>query len=67
MVAPYDIFRMESDGSVTWQEATTTLENAKARIDVLAVSAPARYIIESRLTGLRTVIKPGATRNDRLG
>jgi hypothetical protein len=68
MVAPYDIFRIEENGSVTWQEAATTLEEAKARIEVLAVAAPAKYVIQSEVTGRRTVITPGGQRiNEKVG
>jgi hypothetical protein len=61
MTPPYDIFRIETDGSVSWQDAMTTLEKAKARIEVLAVSTPAQYLIQSNVTGRRIVITQGAS------
>jgi hypothetical protein len=66
MLPPYDIFRLEKDGSVTWQDAKATLEKAKAQVEVLAASTPAQYIIESHVTGRRIIITPGATHNERI-
>jgi hypothetical protein len=65
MLPAYDIFRLEKDGSVTWQDAKTTLEKAKALIEVLAMSAPAQYIIVNYETGRRIVITPGTKPTNR--
>jgi hypothetical protein len=51
MIAPFDIMRVEADGSFRWLEAVQDLDTAKARVQALGVSAPGRYIIFSQVTG----------------
>ena len=60
MVPPFDIFRVEKDGSLIWCEAAATLELAKARVEAMAASKAAQYVIYSQKTGHRVIIKPNA-------
>ena len=57
MVPPFDIFRVEKDGSLIWCEAAATLEIAKARVEGMAAARPSQYVIYSQKTGHRLVIK----------
>ena len=57
MIPPFDIFRTEADGSVLWQEAATTLEEAKARAQQLAKNLPGEYLILSHPTGNKLIVK----------
>jgi hypothetical protein len=60
---PYDIFRIESSG-VLWCGAVTTVETTQERIQKLADSSPASYLIPNQTTGHRIVVTPGsATQN----
>jgi hypothetical protein len=56
MEAPFDIFRSESDGNILWRGATTTLDEAKKRVQEFAKSSPAEYIIINLQTGLKVTI-----------
>jgi hypothetical protein len=51
MIAPLDIFRIESHGAPLWIESCLDFESAKARIKVLAASKPAEYFVFSAKTG----------------
>lgn len=62
MVPPFDIFRVGNDGSVVWLEAVNDLETAKARVTLLAPSAPGEYLIFSQKTGEQISIKAGTKR-----
>jgi hypothetical protein len=61
MVPPFDIFKVDT-GSMRWLEAAEDLERAKARVQVLAASAPGEYLIFNHQTGKRVSIKPVAKR-----
>jgi hypothetical protein len=50
MIATFDVFRTEADGSVKWFGAFTDLEAAKARIEEL-ISSPGDYFIYNQATG----------------
>ncbi len=52
-----DIFRVETSG-VLWVESAATMEDAKARVQELAVRSPAEYILLDQKTGDKLVIKP---------
>ena len=56
MVPPFDIFKLQKDGSLRWCETADTVEAAKARVTALAETSPARYIIFDQQTGDRIVI-----------
>jgi len=58
MLEPFDIFKMEQNGSVRWVRAITDLERAKLCVQkVLAVTAPADYLILNQRSGERIIIK----------
>jgi hypothetical protein len=50
MVAPFDIFRKESDG-IRWLEFATDLETATARVQAIGELSPGEYLIFSQITG----------------
>jgi hypothetical protein len=52
-----DIFRVETDG-VRWIESAATLEDAKVRVQELAVRSPTEYLVLDQKTGNKLVIKP---------
>ena|ERR1700737_1261492 len=60
MSQDFDIFKLETDGALTWCEAAITLEIAKARVHALAASAPFSYIIRNAATGAHVLITPRA-------
>jgi hypothetical protein len=51
-----DIFRVETSG-VLWVESAATIEDAKARVQELAVGSPAEYIVLDQKTGNKLLIK----------
>jgi hypothetical protein len=60
-----DIFRLETSG-VLWVESAATLEDAKARVQELAVGSPAEYLLLDHHTGNKIVVKAdGGDRTDR--
>ena len=56
MTIPFDIFQAETDGCVLWLESAATLEQAKARVQELAVNAPGEYLLLNQETGSKLVI-----------
>lgn len=61
MIPRFNIFRVESDGP-RWMEAAANMERAKARVKILATSAPGEYIIANQKTGEKISIKPKTKR-----
>jgi hypothetical protein len=59
MIAPFDIFRTENDGTQLWCGTAGTMEEAQSRIGELSVNAPGEYVILSRRTGNKVIIRPG--------
>ena len=59
MLVPFDIFKVEKDGSLRWCEAAETFEAARARIELLhaSLAAAAQYVILNQETGQRTVVE----------
>lgn len=51
MIAPFDLFWTEADGSMIWLEAAEDLDRAKARLLAIGASKPGKYVIFSRTTG----------------
>ena len=64
MVPPFDIFRLDEDGSLQWLQTADNLQAAKLRIEVLALSNPGQYVIFSQKTGHKTVITAGKIEED---
>ena len=57
MQRPLDIFKFESDGTVTWKGTADNLEAAKLFVKILMGISPSDYLIFSQETGERTVVK----------
>jgi hypothetical protein len=53
MESPFDIFRAETDGNMIWRGAATSLDEAKARVQELAKTWPADYLIVNLQSGLK--------------
>jgi hypothetical protein len=67
MFDPFDIFKVEHNGNVKWLRAIADLERAKSYVSkVLAVAAPADYLILNQRTGERIIIQ-AATNQQRDG
>jgi hypothetical protein len=58
---PFDIFKMEQNGTVNWVRATSNFERAKSYVnEVLAVATPGDCLILNQRTCERIII-PAAT------
>lgn len=58
MLDPFDIFKLEQNGSVRWVRAITDLERAKSCVlKALAIGTPADYLILNQRSGERIIIK----------
>jgi hypothetical protein len=51
MIPPFDIFKNENDGTVTWKGTAESLEVARLSVKVLMVTSAGSYIIHSHGTG----------------
>jgi hypothetical protein len=60
MIYLFDIFQTETGGSVRWLEAAKTLEDAKARVQELALRSPGEYVVLDQKTGNKLVINSDA-------
>ena len=58
MVAPFDVFKHEPNGSLRWCGAFADLEAAKDEVRELLVSSPGEYFIFSQSTGEKLYIEP---------
>lgn len=59
MLAPFDIFRLDSEDRMLWVGSAGDLETAKARIRELMKDVPADYLIFSLKTQHKMRIKKG--------
>jgi hypothetical protein len=57
---PFDLFMIETSGSFRWVAATSTIEDAKTRVQELAVKTPGEFILLDQRTGNKMVLKPEA-------
>lgn len=65
MLDPFDIFKMEQNGTVSWVRATSDFEHAKSYVNtVLAVATPADYLILNQRTGERSIIEAATKQRD---
>jgi hypothetical protein len=65
MLDPFDIFKMEQNGTVSWVRATSDFEHAKSYVNtVLAVATPADYLILNQRTGERIIIEAATKQRD---
>ena len=51
MIAPFDLIRIKTDGSVKWLGVCVDLDAAKLRVRDLSATIPAEYFIFSQTTG----------------
>jgi hypothetical protein len=58
MIAPFDLFRTQDDGSVKWLGVCADLEAAKARVIELSLVKPGEYFIYSQTSEQKLFIKP---------
>jgi hypothetical protein len=58
MIAPFDLFRTEADGSVKWLGVCLSVDAAKARVVELFAVIPGEYFIFSQTTHRRLFISP---------
>jgi hypothetical protein len=65
MIDPFDILRVEEDGSVLWLETAPSLEKAKSRVEELASSSPFEYMIFSHQTQAQIVIRLDSGERER--
>jgi hypothetical protein len=65
MIAPFDLFRTEADGSIKWQGECADLDGAKARVMELSAALPGEYFIFSQTTGKQAVRQPDGRLADR--
>jgi hypothetical protein len=66
MLDPFDIFKLEENGSVSWTRAISDFERAKSYvIEVLVITTPADYLILNQRTGERTIIKVAPEQRDQ--
>jgi hypothetical protein len=65
MLDPFDIFKVEQNGSVRWLRAIADLERAKSYVvKILVIAAPADYLILNQRTGERIIIKAASGQRD---
>jgi hypothetical protein len=66
MLDPFDIFKVEQNGSVRWLRAIADLERAKSYVvKILVIAAPADYLILNQRTGERIIIPAATKEQDR--
>jgi hypothetical protein len=65
MIAPFDLFRTEADGSVKWLGECADLEAAKSRVVELSKTLPDKYFIYSQTTERKFFIKADGQVSDR--
>jgi hypothetical protein len=65
MIDPFDIFKVEQNGSVRWVRAIADLQRAKSYIlKVLSIATAADYIILNQRTGERVIIQAVTEQRD---
>jgi hypothetical protein len=57
VIAPFDIFHVESDRLWKWKATAETLDVARLRIKILMAGDAGDYVICSQQTGHKMVIK----------
>jgi plasmid stability protein len=60
MLAKFDIFRMEQDGGVLWQQSAVSFDEAQSMAQQLASQSSESYFIFDHQTRNRTVVAPPA-------
>jgi hypothetical protein len=65
MLDPFDIFKVEQNGSVKWLRAIADVERAKSYVvKILVIAAPADYLILNQRTGERIMIQAAPGQGD---
>jgi hypothetical protein len=64
MFPPFDIFRVESDGQLLWQESAQTLALARSRVSVLRLAKRADYVIYSQQSGHSSVVRQNDSQSE---
>ena len=65
MLDPFDIFKIEKNGSVSWIRAITDFERAKSYVNkVRGAATPADYLILNQRTGERIILKAAAEQRE---
>jgi hypothetical protein len=54
--APFDILKMQPDGTTYWVEAAEDFETAKARARILLEYFPGQFVIVDNVTGDKTFV-----------
>jgi hypothetical protein len=54
----FDIFQMESSGSVLWQGSASSVEEARHRVKTLQAGTAAQYMVVGLRTGSKLLIDP---------
>jgi hypothetical protein len=57
MQPPFDIFRLDPDGAVTWRTVVQSLDAAKRYVKDLKPAAAQEYLIVSLKTGKKAKVK----------
>jgi hypothetical protein len=57
MLPPFDIFRIDSDGRLLWQESAETFGQARQRVNTLKVGKRFDYVIYSQRTGHKSIVR----------
>ena len=65
MIAPFDLFRTEADGSVKWLGVCDDLDAAKARVVELSKTLPDDYFIYSQTTERKFFVTPDGQVSER--
>jgi hypothetical protein len=65
MIAPFDLFRTEADGSVKWLGVCVDLDAAKSRVIELSLALPGEYFIFSQTSERKLFIKPDGQLSER--
>lgn len=65
MIAPFDIFRVNSsDGALLWCATADSLDSAKQRVQELSKKHRGQFVIVSLKTGRRLTIDPANGEHD---
>jgi hypothetical protein len=63
MLPPFDLFKIDTDGTTRWLEAAETLDAAKTQVnELLKLHPTAEYMIFSQQTQNRICVKAGDIR-----
>ena len=59
MLAPFDIFRCDSEGKMLWVSSSSDIESAKTKIRELMRESPCDYLVFSQKTQNKLRFKKG--------